>query len=112
MSSRLDELRERRLGLVARSDDDRNALAGTFGGVEKQFHVVDMLVSVVQRVNRHRAILGLVAGGLILTPVVTKRWVRRASWLLPLAIAVFREMRSTRESRRRDEREDIASSAD
>lgn len=112
MSSSLDGVRERRLALVAECDRDREQLAAAFGGVERQLHVADRVVAIAQRLSRHRAILGVVAAGLILTPVLARKWIRRASLWLPIAIEGYRIIRQSsrpeRGTRRRSDHESAA----
>jgi hypothetical protein len=100
MSSRLLELRERRLAIVAACDQDRRELADAFGGLERELHFADRIVRVAQRVKRNRAVMGVLAAGLVLAPILAKKWVRRAAWWLPVAIQGYRIIQSSRGKRR------------
>ena len=101
MSSRLETLRERRLAIVDACEQDRIELADAFAGVQRELHVADKLVSLVQRVRSNRGLIGALAAGLILTPVLARKWIRRASWWLPIAIQGYRIIQSSRGRRRR-----------
>jgi hypothetical protein len=100
MSSRLDGLRERRLALVATCDRDRDQVAAAFGGIERKLEIADRVVSAVQRLNRNRVVMAVVAAGLILVPVLTRKWVRKAAWWLPIVISGVRFLRSRRSEKR------------
>ncbi|HKW13788.1 MAG TPA: hypothetical protein VJS69_04810 [Candidatus Krumholzibacteria bacterium] len=100
MSSRLETLRERRLAMVATCEQDRIDLSDAFAGVQRELHVADRLVAVAQRLSRHKAILGVMAAGLVLAPVMARKWIRRASWWLPIAIQGYRIIQSSRRERR------------
>ncbi len=102
MSSRLDELAARRAALIARSDEERVALSAAFGGIERRFTIAEMLVSTARRMNRHRALAGAVAAGAIVAPLTAKTWLKRATWILPLAIEGYRLVRAL-DARRRTE---------
>jgi hypothetical protein len=98
MSARLDALRDRRLALVARSDTDRDAVAATFDELAGELHIADRVVATAQRLSRHHVWVGVAAAGLVLAPVLMRRWIRSAGWWLPVAIGVFRLTRKKRTS--------------
>ena len=105
MSSQLDVLRERRLAIVAVCDADRAAVADAFGDVERDLHIADRVVRVAQRLNRNRVVVGVMAAGLALAPVLTRKWIRRAAWWLPIVIQGYRIIQSSRDKRQRAESE-------
>ena len=100
MSPHLETLRERRLALVAACDQDRLDVAGEFGAMQRELHVSDKIVSIAQRVSRNRAVIGALAVGLIAVPALTRKWIRRAAWWLPIAIQGLRIIHSARNERR------------
>jgi len=113
LSSPLDGVRARRLALVAECDRDREQLAVAFGGVRRELHVADRLVAIAQRLSRHRAIMGVVAAGLIFNPALARKWIRRASLWLPIAIDGYRIIgQSSQRERRERRRSDDASAAE
>jgi YqjK-like protein len=109
LSSRLEMLRERRLAIVAGCERDREQLAQAFGGIQRELHVADRVIAIARRLSRHRAILGVVAAGLILTPVLARKWVRRASLWLPIAIEGYRIVKSVGGKRHRRRETDSSS---
>jgi hypothetical protein len=91
-------LRERRLTLVTACDQDRAAVAKAFGGVEHELRIADRVVATAQRLRGHPVIVGVLAVGTILAPVLARKWVRRAASWLPLAIQAYRMVRNRREA--------------
>ena len=100
MSSRLETLRERRLAIVAACEEDRIAVADAFAGVQRELHVVDRVVATAQRVKQHKMVVGLIAAGLVMAPVLARKWIRRAAWWLPIVIQGYRIIKSSRSDRR------------
>jgi len=96
LSSHLEMLRERRMALVAACDLDRADVAKAFGGVEHELRVADRVVATVQRLKSHPVIVGVLAAGTILAPVLARKWVRRAASWLPIAIQAYRMVRGRR----------------
>jgi YqjK-like protein len=113
MSAHLDGLRERRLAIVAACDQDRADVAKAFGGVEHELRIADRVVSTIQRLKSNPVIVGVLAAGTILVPALTRKWVRRASVWLPIAISGYRIMtQSSRSGRRKRRGSDDASTAE
>ncbi len=113
MSSHLDALRERRLAIVAACEQDRNDVARAFGGIQRELHVADRVIAFVQRARDNRVVVGLVAAGLVLAPVLARKWIRRAAWWLPIAIQGYRIIRqSSQHKKRKRSRSDSASAAE
>ncbi len=113
MSARLESLRERRLAIVAECDQDRTGVALAWGGIQRELHVADRVITVAQRFKENRAMMGVVAAGLILAPVFARKWIRRASWWLPIAIQGYRIIRQSSQHKRRERRRsDEASTAE
>lgn len=100
MSSRLDERAERRSEIIARCEENRAALAAAFGGVQRELRVADLVVSAARGVGRNKLVVGMAAAGLILAPVITKKWIRRAVWWLPIAVEGYKIVHTLRDSRR------------
>lgn len=96
MSSHLEMLRERRLALIASCEEDRAQLADAFSTVEHEFRIADRIVATAQRLKGHPAIVGILAAGSILAPVLARKWVRRAASWLPIAIQAYRMVRNRR----------------
>lgn len=103
MSSRLDALRERRLAIVAACEEDRAGVAQALGGIQRELHVADRVIAVAQSIKANRVMMGVVAAGLVLAPVFARKWIRRASWWLPVAIQGYKIIQSSRTGRRRRE---------
>jgi hypothetical protein len=93
-------LRERRLALVGACEGDRRGVAEAFGAIERELHVADRVIAVAQRVSSNRAVMGALAGVLIVAPVLARKWIRRAAWWLPIAIQGYRIIQSSRRKRR------------
>jgi hypothetical protein len=91
---------DRRRTLILRSDENRRALASVVGGLERQFALADVVIATARRVNRHRALFGVVAVGLVLAPIAARKWLGRAMWMVPLALEGFRLARSIGRARR------------
>lgn len=100
MSSHLDSLRERRLAVIAACDADRVALADSFGEIQHELRVADRVVSAAQRFSRNKVMIGVLAVGLVAAPVLARKWIRRASWWLPILIQGYRTIQSSRGERR------------
>ena len=100
MSSRLETLRERRLAILAACDQDRKDVANAFGGVQRELRVADRVVAAAQRLKHHKTMAGVMAAGLVLAPVFARKWIRRASWWLPIALQGYRMFKSSGEERR------------
>jgi len=94
-------LAERREALVAQSDRERAQLGAIFGGLERKFTVADAMVVGARRLTRHRALIGAAGVCLIFAPVAARSWIRRAAWMVPLALDGYRTVKSM--LRRRDE---------
>jgi hypothetical protein len=101
--SRLETLRERRLAIVAACEQDRADVADAFGGIQRELHVADKIVSLAQRLKGNPAVIAVMVGGLIFTPVLARKWIRRAAWWLPIAIQGYRIIQQSRGRRRRDD---------
>lgn len=97
MSARFDRLAARRAELVAQSDQNRNALAESFGVIERRLSLVERVVDVARRVHRYRAIVAAVGVGLALAGRKSRPRLKRAIQVLPIALEVFRAFRSRRE---------------
>lgn len=100
MSSGTDTAAGRRMALIERSDRNREALAATVGGLERQFAVAELVVAAVRRLRWNRGVVGAAALGLILAPAAARHWVRRALLLAPLALEGYRIARGLGEARR------------
>ena len=87
------ELVERRQALLARSEENRAELGVIVGGLERKFAVAEKVVAAVRKLSRYRGLIGAAGLFLILRPVVARKWVHRATWLLPLALQAFRAFR-------------------
>ena len=94
-------LAEHRKTLVAQSDRERAELAAIFGGLERKLAVADAVVVGARRLTRHRALIGAAGVCLIFAPTGARRWIRRAVWLVPLALEGYRTVKSV--LKRRDE---------
>jgi hypothetical protein len=90
VSARQVELVERRKALLARSEENRAELGVIVGGLERKFAVADAVVAAARKLSRYRGLIGAAGLFLILKPVAARKWVRRATWLLPLALQAFR----------------------
>jgi len=97
--SRLETIAERRRSLIAQCDADRAALATAFRGVERELHIADRVVAMARGLNRHRVLVGVAAAGLILAPVMARKWIRNAVWWLPIAIEGYRVVKNLRAAR-------------
>lgn len=100
MSARLDAIAERRKALLARSDQNRAELGTIFGGLERKFAVAERVVAAARGLSRHRALFGAAGVSLILVPLASKTWLRRVMWAVPLALQVYRTVKSHSEERR------------
>ncbi len=98
MSARFDRLAARRAELVAQSDQNRAALAGSFGVIERRLSLIERVVDVARHVNRHRGLVPAVTIGLILAGRGSRPGLRRAAKAIPLVIQVVRAIRSRRHS--------------
>jgi len=87
---------KRRSDLIARAETDRNALAAAFADVQAELHVADRVVAMAQRVGRHKWILGVAAAGMVVAPVLARKWIRRGAAWLPLVLAGYRVVRKAR----------------
>ena len=94
--SRLDELAERRREIIVACDTDRDALASSFTGMERELRIADRIVSVARTMNRHRALVGAAAAGLLLAPAVTRKWIKKLSGWLPVVIEGYRAFKKAR----------------
>ena len=90
MSSRLDELAERRRLLLALSDQRRSEMGALFGGLEGKLAAADTVVTAARRWRHHRFLIPAAMVALMVVPVVARNWVRRALWLMPLAVEGYR----------------------
>jgi hypothetical protein len=95
----LDALAGRRRDLVARSDENRVAIAAVTSHLERRLAVAEVVVNVARRLHRHRFLIGAVAVFLLATPGGARKWIRRATGFLPLVMEGFRLFRSRNESR-------------
>jgi hypothetical protein len=100
MSGMLNGLAQRRMALVARADQDRAALVESFSGIQRRLVVAETVVSTVRRMRRNRALLGAIAVFGIVAPLAARKWIRRASFFLPLVIGGVRLAREHRASGR------------
>jgi hypothetical protein len=87
---------ERRMALVAQSQENRAAMGAAFDDLERRFAVAERVVSVARGIGRHRAAVGAAALFTVFAPRSARTWVRRAFALLPLVIAGYRLVRSLR----------------
>jgi hypothetical protein len=94
-----NDFAQRRAELIARSNRDREAVAEAFGGLARRLSVAETLVRAVRQAKRHKALLGTLAVLGILAPLTARSWLRRASWILPLAIEAFRIARRGKSER-------------
>jgi hypothetical protein len=94
VNARSIELAERRRALLVRSDEDRAALAAVFGGLERKFAVADTVVKTARRLGRHRALVGAAGLFMVFAPFAFRSWMRRALWLVPLALEGYRAARA------------------
>jgi len=99
VSSHLESLRERRAAIIAECDADRMAVADSFEELQHELRIADRVVSVAQRFSRNKVLVGVLAAGLVAAPVLARKWIRRASWWLPVIIEGYRTIRSARSSR-------------
>jgi hypothetical protein len=106
VSSRLRTLAERRQALIVRSDQERDEVAGIFGGFERKLAVVETVIATARRLHRHRALVGAAAVGLVFAPLAARKWLGRAIWLVPLALEGHRLARDLDEERRTSPRGD------
>lgn len=104
MSTPIDDPAQRRAELIERIDRDREAVAEAFTAVRGRLKVVENVMSVVQRANRHRALSGTLAMLAIVAPFFARKWLKRAGWFLPLVIEGIRLVR-----RKRNDRDDESS---
>lgn len=84
---------------MERLDRDREAVAEAFGAVRGRMRVAETLVGAVQRASRHRVLGGVLAAAAIIAPLAARTWLKRAAWLLPLALGAIRLLRQTRDER-------------
>jgi hypothetical protein len=97
VSSYIADLARRRDVLVASSDQDRAALASAFGGIRGRMGIAETIVSGVRRARRHRTSMGIIVTMLaMVAPFAARRWIRRATWFLPLVIEGVRLAKSHR----------------
>jgi len=82
--------------LVARLDRDRAAVADAFGAVQGKLRVAEVLVGVVQNANRHRTVTSALAAMAVFSPVFARTWLKRAAWMIPIAIEAVRLARNAR----------------
>ncbi len=94
--SRLGELAERRREIIAACDADRDALAQSLTGMEREIRIADRIVLVARAMNRHRVLVGAAAAGLLLAPAVTRKWIKKLSGWLPLVIEGYRAFKKLR----------------
>jgi phosphatidylglycerophosphate synthase len=87
--------------MVAVCEQDRIELSDAFAAAQRELHVADRVVAAAQRLARHKAILGMMAAGLVLAPVMARKWIRRASWWLPILIQGYRIIRQSSQPKRR-----------
>ena len=111
MSERLDTLCERRLAIVAECEQDRTDVANAFGAIQRELHVADRVIAVAQRVRVNRVMVGAMAAGLVLAPVLARKWIRRAAWWLPVIIEGYRTIRQSSRPKRRTRRRSSDESA-
>lgn len=90
MSAAIDHYSARRAELVARLERDRAGVADAFGAVQGKLRVAEALVGAVQNANRYRTLTGALAVMAVLSPVFARTWLRRAAWLIPVAIEAIR----------------------
>ena len=96
MSGFMESYEKRRSDLSARAEADRNALAAAFADVQEELHVAEKVVAIAQRVARHKWIFGVAAAGMVVAPLVARKWIRRAAAWLPIALAGYRVVRKAR----------------
>ena len=99
MSAHFDALANRRAALVAESDQNRAAVAESFGAIERRLAVAELVVATARRIHRHRAVIGAVAAWLIIAPRSARSWIGRASALMPFVIEGVRLFRSRQQDR-------------
>ena len=100
MSAPMGSYAQRRADLIVRMDQDREAVADAFTSLQGRMKVAEVLVSVVRTATRHRVLAGTLAVLALVAPLAARTWLKRAAWLLPLAIEGLRLMRGVRDARR------------
>lgn len=97
------------MALVAACDQDRADVATAFGGIEHELRIADRVVATAQRLRSNPVIVGVLAVGAILAPVLARKWVRRAATWLPIAIQGYRMIKSAGDKQRRRRTRDDSS---
>lgn len=100
MSSHLESLRERRMAIITACDLDRDAIAESFAALQYELRFADRVVSAAQKFSRNKVMIGALAVGLVAAPVMARKWIRRASWWLPILVQGYRTIQSSRGERR------------
>ncbi len=102
MSSQPDAMTERRKALIARCDEQRDELGAIVNEIENKIALAETVVAAAHGLHRHRALVGAAGAFMILGPVSARSWVRRALWLIPVAIEGYRGIRAHQTTRRHD----------
>jgi hypothetical protein len=92
-------LDERRKALLVRSESDRAGLASIVGGLERKFAVAEAVVATARGLSRHRALVSAAGVFLVVAPLAFRSWIRRAMWLVPLAIGGYRAWKAHDDAR-------------
>lgn len=79
--------------LIEASARNRAAFAACSARLEQRCAVAEMVVSSARRLNRHRGAVGTAALFLLLAPGPARAWMRRALWLVPVALEIYRAAR-------------------
>jgi hypothetical protein len=74
-------------------------MAATFEGIERELAAADVVFTAARRAQRHPAFA--IAGSVLtaLAPLAARTVVRRALWIVPLAIAGYRVVKALRRGR-------------
>jgi hypothetical protein len=94
-------LEARRRALIARSDEQRAALAGQVDRMGRRLGVADAVITTARRIHKNRALVGAAAVGLLLIPGGTRKWVRNLLWAAPILVEGYRFVRAIGDPNRR-----------
>ncbi len=88
---------ERRAELIERLDRDRAAVAEAYVALQGRMKVAETVVGAARTAKKHRVLAGALALAAIVAPFTARTWLKRAAWLIPLAIEGIRIARRTRD---------------
>ena len=97
MSTSAQSYAQRREELIARLDRDRAAVAGAYTALQRQMRVAETVVGAARTAKKHRGLAVALALAAIVAPFTARTWLKRAAWLIPLAIQGIRMARRTRD---------------